>query len=190
MAEEKWKSESILLEEYKTLRSEILQRLQTTNNLMTFSIMATGALLGYGMNVKEGFIFLIPFSILIPMSYATKKEADIILFLGTYISVMIEKHMNGLQWETFRYKFREYKSKVEKWPRMIESMIIYDSLVLSCFAMSIIYWKNSLILFIAAILPLILYFVWWNYSMSQSYSFDRQKRYLQEIERTAKRLMT
>jgi len=174
-----------MLEEYRTLRSEIHSLQKRSTDLLIYTILATGALLGYGFSVQIGFVFLVPFSVVIPLSYQVKNNADMILLLGTYISVKIEKNIHGLQWETFLCKFREFESKNRKLPRMFECIMIYDLLAMVCLILSFFYWGYPLVSFALIALPLIMYFLWWNYEMPSCYSFKKQQRYIQEIEKAA-----
>ncbi len=177
------------LAEYEALRDEILQRQKIVNELLTYSIISTGALLGYGFTVQQGYIFLVSFAILIPLSYAVKKESDTILVIATYIYAVIERRELGFSWETFRYRLRKVESqKKQRMPRLIECIMIYDLLSISTLILAFIYWKSELS-YLAIIAVLVFaYFAWWNLEASKSYSYQKQTKLIADIEKITEKL--
>jgi len=185
MVEERQKLKCMLLE-YRALRDDILQRQKEIGEIMIYSIVGTGAILGYGFSVQAGFIFLVPFALLIPMSYTIRKHTDSILFLASYISVAIERNVEGLKWETYRYKFREFESRRKRrLPRQLESIMIYDFLSVACIGLAFFYWDALLVYFGFIVSLVVIYLIWWNLAISASYSFKKQKKIMIEVEKVA-----
>ena len=188
MADEEKKLRTILLE-YEALRDEILHRQKETTDTLIYSILSTGALLGYGFTVQLSVIFLVPLAILVPLSYSIKKNADTILFIASYISTTIEGNVSDLKWESFRYKFRRYESqKRGRLPRLIECIMIYDFLSITCLLLAFFYWDYPLIYFGIVAALVFVYLLWWNITSSSSYSYHRQTKIMGDIEKVAKDL--
>jgi hypothetical protein len=188
MVEEQQKLECMLLE-YRALRDEILQSQKEIGEIMIYSIVGTGAILGYGFGVQVGFIFLIPFALLIPMSHSIRKRNDTILLLGSYISAVIEKNAEGLKWETFLYRLREIESgRKRRLPQQLESIMIYDFLSVTCIVLTFFYWDALLVYFGAIVSPVVIYLIWWNFTFSASYSFKKQRKILIQVEKVAENL--
>jgi len=89
------------MEEYKTLREEILEMDKRKNNLIVYAVVATATIFGFSVEYPSPFIVLLPLLIVIPLGYQVLELQRCILFVGTYISVEIESKVDGLQWETF-----------------------------------------------------------------------------------------
>jgi Flp pilus assembly protein TadB len=177
------------IREYESLRDEIMETQKRNTDIMNYSIVGTSAILGYAFSVRMGFLFLVPLAILIPMSYMIRRNANTIILIASYISVMIEKKSDWLRWETFRYKLREHESKEKRAsPRMLEYMMVYDFLLIVCLSLSFIYWDLPLFHFmLLAILP-VAYFLWWNKAVSWRNSYRRQQRTIKKIEEIAEEM--
>ena len=169
-----------LLEEYRSLREEMLNRAKRADDVLVYSIIGTAALLGYGFTLKVSYIFLLPFSIIIPLSDYIRRTHDQILFMAAYILVVIEQQTN-LRWETVLFNFRKQEALRGRFtPNMLEYILIYDFLSLVCIGASFFSEPASIGLVLVVSLML-LYLIWWNYKMWGCYSFRRQKEYETKI---------
>lgn len=62
------KSRENIILEYTNIKEEIQNKIELHNNLITFTITTTVALLAFAFSKENPFLFLVPFCILIPMS--------------------------------------------------------------------------------------------------------------------------
>lgn len=88
------------IEEYKTLRAEILRTFDASERNMLACITANGVALAYG--AKEGNFFVLLFACLVPVYFwiqhiSYRRAAA---KLSAYISVFLEGPDTGLRWET------------------------------------------------------------------------------------------
>jgi hypothetical protein len=174
------------LEEYKTLREEILYRGRRKINIVIYTVLATGALLGYAIQNPSPYVFLIPLAILIPFSYNIKGLANGNLKIATYISVVIESKSDRLNWETFNKKYRKNTSIFGRpKPRQLQHMLVFDLLTAICIIGSYSYRTMADITQLSIIwIVVVIYFIWWNSSMWDCFSFKRQKEYETQIRTT------
>lgn len=189
-----------LIEEYKTLRQEILEIDKRKNNLIVYTIIATATIFGFAIEFPSAYIFLLPLIMVIPLSYKVQSLEDSILHIGTYISVVIEQHTN-LQWETYLKKLR--KAKEGKFLRQLPNYIIFDLLGAACFFGSMGYeWSlghaipssfselilaviefsqiNPVLIFCWVAIPI--YFVFWTRMMRNCFSSEAQSSFEEEIK--------
>ena len=88
------------IKEYEFLRTEINQKIKLHNNLLTFTITTTVAILAIAASECRIFLNLLPFAIIIPMSMRIKYYRSAMAKLSSYMIVFIEKEVDGLNWET------------------------------------------------------------------------------------------
>lgn len=91
------------IKEYEILRSEIEQKIELHNTLLTFTITTVVAILSFVLLQEQpynAFLFLIPFCILIPMSMRIAYYRSAMAKLSAYMIVFLEKEIPGIQWET------------------------------------------------------------------------------------------
>jgi len=93
-----------LIEEYKTLRTEIMELHKRKNSYVIYTLISTATILGIAIEYLSPYIFLLPLIIIIPLSHKTLALDGSILGVGTYISVVIESESKYLQWETYQQK--------------------------------------------------------------------------------------
>src|SRR3989304_2602969 len=88
-------------DEYKTLRDEILMEYQREVHMAAFVFTATTLIIGYGINAKSPFVFLVPLVLLALLLFQLRNAQDSILTISVYIRVFIEsKRDSGQHWET------------------------------------------------------------------------------------------
>lgn len=97
---EQSKSGVYSIEEYKTLRTEILRNIDAGEKNMLACITANAVALAYGAN--EGNLFVLLFACVVPVYFWVQHIAyrSEIAKLSAYISVFLESCESGLMWET------------------------------------------------------------------------------------------
>lgn len=128
-----------LIEEYKTLRQEIMEMDKRKNNLIVYTVIATATIFGFSIQYPSPFIFLLPIIIIIPLGYQVLGFQRSILYNGTYISVVIESQIKELQWETHLKKRRKELEQNKKTLRQLSNYLLFDLLGVLCVVSSITY---------------------------------------------------
>lgn len=85
--------------EYNNLRNEINQKIELHNNLLTFTITTTVAVMTFALSQNSTILYLVPFCILIPMSMIAYYRSAMSK-LSAYMIVFLEKDLDGINWET------------------------------------------------------------------------------------------
>lgn len=97
------------IEEYRTLRAEIIKRLELRTLMISITIVAFGTLMGIGVQSHSADIILVysPLAALLTGIWVAEDRA--IRTLGAYIRVNIEPHlgMYGRGWEHFAQRHRK-----------------------------------------------------------------------------------
>ena len=101
------------LNEYNTLRQELLDLSKEQNSLFTFVFTTVSAIIAFSLQQNNAYIALIPFVFLIPARCRHIFYHEMQLRVATYISIFLESKIEGLNWET-RIKSIEIKAKSEK----------------------------------------------------------------------------
>lgn len=86
--------------EYDYLRSEIVQKIELHNTLLTFTITTTVAILTFALTQDSSILYLLPFCIIVPMSMRMAYYKSAIAKLSAYMIVFLESSIDGLNWET------------------------------------------------------------------------------------------
>lgn len=89
--------------EYNLLRTEINQKIELHNTLLTFTLTTVVAILTFILAQDQPFnplLFLLPFCILIPMSMRIAYYRSAMARLSAYMIVFLEPCMPGINWET------------------------------------------------------------------------------------------
>ena len=184
------------IEEFKALREEIVGFQRAIVQVFTFSVIAAGALIGYGLNSQVGYLFLAPFAILLPCGFGIVRKMDAILRNGAYIKFFIEDEVEGFQWETVLYKSRQKETtpKVLKWFRALggEGGILgtFDGLSVACFALSAIFWEDSYYILGGVLGVIFCVLVRLNWAFLDAYSFQRETRLVEHFNLLKEKLQT
>ena len=107
-----------MIAEYESLREEIHELNTLASSALNFSVVATGGLLGYLVQIKKitFLFFFLPFLIVIPSSYIILSRFQAISRIGSYIRIFLESEQ-GLYHETrlgfFRQKWQSSHKKVQ-----------------------------------------------------------------------------
>ena len=96
---------AVLIEEYKMLRAEIINCINLQNNLCTFVITATSAILALALTSGHPVLFLLPLAIIIPLQGRIFHYRRNILKLSAYNIVFLEPQINDIMWETRHQEF-------------------------------------------------------------------------------------
>lgn len=127
------------LEEYKTLRQEILEMDKRKNNLVVYTVVATATIFGLAVEYPSSFIFLLPIIIIVSFGYQVLGLQRSILHNATYIAVVIEKKTPELNWETYVKNTRILESKNKKRLRQLSNYLLFDLLGFLCVTISVTY---------------------------------------------------
>ncbi len=107
---------SVLLEEYRTLRSEIEHAYQTRLQILAFSGTAWAALVAWFIANRQFFFGELAVALLhVPLllGYVLVKLCDRhVMRISTYIREFIESAIPGLRWETRVSTFQQYSRRV------------------------------------------------------------------------------
>lgn len=103
------------IEEYKNLMQRINDDMKNVINILNFITAGSAALIGYGFNSNNPFVFLTPFLILIPGSYLIFANMSDVLYSGAYITYKIESINPGIEYETYYLKFRKLRENKKKY---------------------------------------------------------------------------
>lgn len=156
-----------MIEEYKTLREEILQKIEIHNTLVRFNITTTVAILAFAFSQDNCYIFLLPFFIIIPVSIRDLYYRRAMYKLSAYIIVFIESNNEDLNWETRNSKLSilNNSSKKSSLKNFFDKILNYDNFILSIFCLILYYVYylsdealsiNSLNFYLNILLPFVL----------------------------------
>lgn len=87
-------------EEYKSLRSEINQKIDLVNSLTTFTITTVVAILTFALTKENALLYLLPFCIIIPMYIRIAYYRSAMVKLSAYMIVFLEPQIEAFNWET------------------------------------------------------------------------------------------
>jgi len=100
------KKKKMSIEEYRTLRTEILQYLQNYQNIRNMMYVASLAMLGFFIDKNMNpLYFLSPSVIIIPSYLVSVNYWQCADKISTYITVFWEKEKNGFNWENRNVEF-------------------------------------------------------------------------------------
>ncbi|MCI8771342.1 MAG: hypothetical protein HFH73_09370 [Lachnospiraceae bacterium] len=89
-----------IIKEYDNLRNEINKIKELENFLLMFMIVIVVAVLAFALKCNKTFLFLLPFSIILPISMRISYYRISVIKLSAYIIVYIEGIVEELNWET------------------------------------------------------------------------------------------
>lgn len=165
-----------LIEEYKQLKSEIMDWSRVRNQFISITLTASAALFAYGFSTKNPYIFLAPLLIQVPCLFICLAERSAILTISGYIQHVIEHQIPTLNWETLitDYYINKKENPIQKLTIGIIGFVLYP--ILLSFLLSAIYfhWRVEfnghlewnvlgIAIFIALlfiVLIVVLYFIW------------------------------
>lgn len=174
--------EEIKIKEYEDLRSEIKQKMEAYNSLVTFMITTVIAVLVFAVENDNMLLYLLPFGIIIPISMRMLFYRASLAKIAAYIIVYIESDLCGLGWETrnnlikcfdvYNNDFKLYDKFV--FPHYYEGMVLSIICYILFFTKYIIYGNISKKTLIYAIIPV--FFILWEYLIVKKIiSFDKKE---------------
>ena len=96
--------------EYEFLRNEIIQDYQIMDSSRNLLYFAVGVILTLSLNIREPFISLLPFIVIIPIYFVTLDYSYSAQMAGAYLQVFYEPEF--FHWETRHYELsKHYTSK-------------------------------------------------------------------------------
>lgn len=131
-------SQQFSLEEYRMLRTEILQYLEEYQNVRNMMYVMTGAILALGIGTEEIYLLLLPLIVIIPSYLIALSYRNNINKIATYLRVYYEEAKNicPLKWES---RLRQYNIDYSGLDRDRNS-VQFVSYRLTAFACCVIYF--------------------------------------------------
>ncbi len=172
-----------LLEEYKELKAEIQSNSDWTGKAFIFSITVTATLIGFGLTHNNWAIFLSPFLIIFPSMFFVSAKMESTTRIGSYIRIIIEPKVKGLNWQSNWMELRKEKllPKKRKYSLSITAQFLGISVL--CFGLSWIKFLSSIHpqreLFLMTILSLsiIVLYIFGHIAIKQSFDIKTRDRY-------------
>ncbi len=104
-----------ILEEYKAVREEIV-RLEKEQTIISFYVL-TASIAAAGLVVKfSSFALIVPIIYLIIIIWGLERylvSSNLRVRLSSYIKVILEPKLKGINWETNNLKFKEEKKFIQ-----------------------------------------------------------------------------
>ena len=118
------------IEEYRTLRQEILEYTKYQKELTTFAFSGSAAIFTLAVNQGQMYILLSVYILLVPLRCWRTFYQELIIKIAAYISTVIELSIYGMEWEHLTHSSDfEYKMQNDWFP----SRLVY-------FVFSLISW--------------------------------------------------
>lgn len=131
MTEEIPKSEH----EYLMLREEILMSMEIVKNYRSLLYTIVVAILAFGFDKGNPWLFLIPFAAIIPLYLLAMHQIDSTLRIGAYIYVFLEPVMD-IKWETNLYEYdRLHKNQYSTKKSSIDPYVVMS---ICCIVLSVV----------------------------------------------------
>lgn len=102
-----------MLEEYRMLRSEVMNCINLHNTLCTFMITAVGAILTFSLLYQQPLLFLLPYAVIIPIQCRIFHYRQNMMKISAYMIVCLEPHLKGIQWETRHKRLADVPEPVQ-----------------------------------------------------------------------------
>jgi len=125
------KTESASIEEYKTLRAEILAQMDRRSTRLTVVWASISALLAAGLVAQIPELGCVALLLVCTGWMDENRWFSNVIRIGTYISVILEPRIPGLRWETIQNQIDQSKAKKRPVKRLF-------SLALSTYGMFVI----------------------------------------------------
>lgn len=167
-----------LIIEYQELRSEIQNKVELHNSLVTFMITTVIAVLAFALESDNILLYLLPFGIIIPISMRIVYYRSAMVKLSAYIIVFLESNLTGLKWETRNRQF-VMKNGFNFYDKVTTSHY-YEGIILSIICYTLYIWsllENKKINIFYIGLPLLL-LIWEAVITNRIKSFDKDKEKL------------
>lgn len=130
------------LEEYKSLRAEILQNEKVCTELLGLTLASTGVMFGLGITNKACGVFLVTLPLLWAMYYYVTDKRRAAYAASQYISVFLEPHLPGLNRETRRINLKRAQPVVPGERGVVVDWVVFNGLRLSSLCLFAYYSAN------------------------------------------------
>ncbi len=101
-----------MIKEYDYLKAEIYKKMDAHQTLVMFAITTTVAIYAWELVNTKPYLYLLPFFVLIPVSFRINWLRASIAKISAYLIVNIEKQIDGLEWETQNnFLYEKYKAQ-------------------------------------------------------------------------------
>lgn len=104
-------TDEIKIEEYKSLLADTRLHMKLIPEILAFMVVATSALLGYGIKNENAIICLTPLLVLCPCAYLIGEQMKEVLRKGAYIKGQYEQ--TEQLWQNTLYEFRQLREEGE-----------------------------------------------------------------------------
>ena len=135
-------SRSGLEEEYKTLRSEIVENSKIVSTIFLANTSVTAALIGFGLSNELGPVFLSPFAILIPSMFYVASQLESTTRISQYLRVFLEPQLER-QWQKRWYELRSRGLMPHRRKYTLAIASLYGTLGLVCLILASVYWSSD-----------------------------------------------
>jgi hypothetical protein len=153
------------IEEYKSLREEILTHIQISNQYSLTTVLASGAIFGFAIENESPLLFLAALAIIVPNTFNFVARVETLFRIGTYLQVFHESTDARLGWET-RYGGLGPEHGLSRWGSHLNRLLStlgYLGLGVTAFALFVRYsedhgptfWTLTAIAFLSLVLVLI-----------------------------------
>ena len=162
------KTESASIEEYKTLRSEILAQMNRRSVRLTVVWASISALLAAGLVAQIPELGGVALLLVCTGWMDENRWFTNVIRIGTYISIILEPRIPGLRWETIQNQIDQSKAKKQPIKRLLSLLFsTYGMFVIVSIAISIILYiefapsllARKIVFFVLLIFGLIYSFV-------------------------------
>lgn len=117
-------------EEYNTLRSEILNKIKSQNDIIKYTFISMFSLLSINFQFELEWLYIIIYLLIIVNSMIYFYNKNMSVKLSTYIQVFIESKSSELNWETRAHCSSIPKEIDEKFKNFIGAIV---SFIILCF---------------------------------------------------------
>ena len=101
--------DSLMIEQYKMLRAQIMQNLNHNHTLLLTSYTMIGAMMALAILTNNPLIYTVIFIILVAVSAKIRALNNSLQRISTYMRTFLEPEMNGMDWETNLYLLHQCK---------------------------------------------------------------------------------
>jgi hypothetical protein len=133
--------EDFTIVEYQSLRAEMMSNSQIVSQVFTVTVTGVAALVGFGIQSGNAYLFLVPPLFLLPSLLFISSQLEALIRIAAFIPVFIEPEMSGLHWEMALNKLRSRHDRAQS--SYIFSLIgIYFILILICLILPWLFVRN------------------------------------------------
>lgn len=134
-----------ILNEYRELRAEMLQKVELHNTLLTFLYTTVAAVFGLAVALSNSSICLLAFVVIVPVSLRISYYRDATAKMAAYQIVYIEPELGGVRWESLNarvYDLIQRRSAIREGSvsmALVSKLRYYDFFLL-CISSLIVYY--------------------------------------------------